>query len=670
VVIGRMAGYVMTRNARTEVQRARQAATRGLDRLRETAALDPPTTLTVPDGLDLADITDDVMALTNGVSETVAFPAAARLGREALQFEVPSDEIGSNDWVISGRHSATGKPLLANDPHRTLMLPSLRYTVHLNGPGWNVIGAGEPALPGVAAGHNERVAFGFTIVGMDQQDVYVERLDPANPDRYLYRGQSEPMRIEHETIAVKGESPRAVTLRFTRHGPVLHVDQARGRAFALRWVGAEPGGAGYLKSLALDTVGDWNRFREALSGWKVPSENLVYADVDGNIGWVAAGLAPNRPGWNGLLPVPGYEGKYEWDGFISVADLPQLFNPKSGYIATANHNILPAGYGRVLGFEFGAPFRFWRILDVLQDGVAAGRRFTIVDFERLQHDERSVVAAAVVTALRNSAAEGGVLAPPSGDDDRDRTPAAARLRAWDGTLSRDSAAAALYESWLPKLKAAIATALPRSSPDRQGASAIGDQQLLLLLARSGLGGVVDAADPWVDGTPRCRGCQVPADASADERAAVRSALLGPALGAAWRELAGKLGPDPAGWSWGRMHRASFEHPLAGTPALQEVLNTRDVPRGGDSTTPNATGSGARQTAGASYREIIDVADWDRSMTINVPGVSGQPGSPHYEDLLPLWAAGQYHPLPFSRRAVESSASQRLMLLPAAGRAPR
>ncbi|HEX7486332.1 MAG TPA: penicillin acylase family protein, partial [Vicinamibacterales bacterium] len=420
VVIGRMAGYVMTRNARTEVQRARQLRAVGLDRLLETASLDPPTKLAVPDGLDLADITDEILALASGVSETVTFPAVSRQSPGAFSIDFPYEEIGSNDWVVSGRHSATGKPMLANDPHRTLMLPSLRYTVHLNGPGWNVIGAGEPALPGVAAGHNDRVAFGFTIVGMDQQDLYVEQLDPADPDRYLYRGLSEPMRIERETIAVKGEAPRAVELRFTRHGPVLHVDRARGHAYALRWVGADAGGAGYLKSLALDTVGNWNEFRNALSGWKVPSENLVYADVDGNIGWVAAGFAPVRPGWNGLLPVPGQEGKYEWAGFVPLSDLPQAFNPTSGFIATANHNILPPGYSQALGFEFGAPFRFLRILDVLREGVAAGRKFTIDDFEHLQHDERSILASGVVDALRRAVSEGGEATPRPGDNDAER----------------------------------------------------------------------------------------------------------------------------------------------------------------------------------------------------------------------------------------------------------
>jgi penicillin amidase len=244
------------------------------------------------------------------------------------------------------------------------------------------------------------------------------------------------------------------------------------------------------------------------------------------------------------------------------------------------------------------------------------------------------------------------------------------LTAWDGTLSKDSSAAALYQAWLPKLKAAVAEGLPRPPSDRQGPAAPADQALLLLLARAGLRGTVDLPDPWVDGTPRCSGCRVSDDATADERAAVRAALVGPALGEAWRDLAGRLGRDSSGWSWGTMHRAFFDHPLAASPAARAVLNAPDVPRGGDSTTPNATGSGARQTAGASFREVIDVSDWDRSMTINVPGASGQPGSPHYADLLPLWAEGRYHPLAFSRKAVESYAADRLMLLPAAGRTPR
>ncbi len=318
-VIGRMAGYLMTRNARSEVQRARLIASAGVDRAAEQMPLDPPVRVDVPQGLDLADITDDVLALADGVSEAVTFPAQPP---HLLQDD--SAEVGSNDWVVSGRLTATGKPILANDPHRALLLPSLRYTVHLNGPGWNVIGAGEPALPGVAAGHNDRIAFGFTIVNMDQQDLYVERLDPHDEGRYLYRGRYEPMRVERETVAVRGEPPRQVVLRFTRHGAVVHVDAARHRAFALRWVGSEPGAAGYLQSLAIDTARTWEEFRGAVAGWKVPSENLVYADVDGNIGWIAAGLSPVRPNWSGLLPVPGHEGQYR------VAGVPRHRRPPAG----------------------------------------------------------------------------------------------------------------------------------------------------------------------------------------------------------------------------------------------------------------------------------------------------------------------------------------------------
>jgi penicillin amidase len=666
-VISRMAGYIMTRNARTEEQRARLARTEGIGRVAALMPLDPPAALTVPDGLDLADIGDDILSLTTGASEAVDFSPLSR-PREPSLAELLDElsAIGSNDWVVSGARSATGKPLLANDPHRALLLPSLRYTVHLNGPGWNVIGAGEPALPGVAAGHNDRIAFGFTIVGIDQQDLYVERLDPENPDRYLYRGSWEPVRVERERVAVRGEPPRDVELRFTRHGAVLHVDPEKHRAYALRWVGSEPGAAGYLRSLVLDRASNWQEFLKGADGWKVPSENLVYADIDGNIGWIAAGLAPVRPNWNGLLPVPGQDGKYEWSGFLKAADLPQVFNPASGFVATANHNILPPGYSKLLGYEFSAPYRFLRIAEVLRSGAQEGRRFTVVDFERLQHDELSVVARAVCGALKQaresagrSAAASGAMTSPRADQ------AAAMLAGWNHVLAKDSAAAALYETWLPRLTRAFSEALA-PEPERAGAAdRMSTDRLLAVLDRAGLLDEAPLADRWVDGSPRPGPAATP-HAVPDER--VRrlaiDVLTGPALEAAWNETAARMGPDPGVWAWGRIHRVYFEHPLAFTAERKAVLNLPDVPRGGDGTTPNATGAGARQTSGASYREVIDLADWDRSTTTNVPGASGQAESPHYADLLPLWAEGRYHPLVFSREAVERHAVHRLLLVPA------
>jgi penicillin amidase len=387
--------------------------------------------------------------------------------------------------------------------------------------------------------------------------------------------------------------------------------------------------------------------------------------VDGNIGWVAAGLAPVRPNWDGLLPVPGQDGKYEWHGFLKTSELPQLFDPRSGLIATANHNILPPRYNRALGYEFGTPYRFARILEVLDRGRREGRRFTVADFEHLQHDETSVVARIMCAALRQALADRsrGRIPPLSAAAEQ----ATRMLTTWNGVLGKDSAAAALYQIWLPKLAAAFRdTVIPRA--DRVHADdRISTERLLELLTAAGL--VAGDRQPgfaaWVDGSPRAMWAVVaPRQSLAPgvKRLAI-DVLTGAALEEAWREATERMGPDPAEWAWGRIHRAAFEHPLAFTPARREVMSLADVPRGGDATTPNATGNGPRQTAGASYREVLDLSDWDRSVTINVPGLSGQPESPHYGDLLPLWADGRYHPLPFSREAVEKYAAGRLRLVP-------
>ncbi len=696
VVVGRMAGYVMTRNARTEVQRARMVRAVGLVKAAELMPTNPPVALAVPDGLNLDDITDNILDLTSGTSESVDFSplrktpgrapetmslfaapdgvgrggrgpeGASRVGvplSPALQAPDDVELIGSNDWVVSGTRTATGKPLLANDPHRALMLPSLRYTVHLNAPGWNVIGAGEPALPGVAAGHNDRVAFGFTIVGMDQQDLYVEQLDPANADRYLYKGTWEALRVERERVKVKDEPDREIELRFTRHGPVLHVDAARHRAYALRWVGSEPGSAGYLRSLMLDTARNLQDFRAAVAGWKVPSENIVYADVDGNIAWIAAGLAPIRKNWTGLLPVPGQNGEYEWAGFLRADDLPQLTNPASGFIATANHNILPPAYQHVLGYEFGAPWRFARIMESFPLNRPA-----VAECQRVQLDEESIPARAIGYALALAVSE-----RESSQKQRDDEQAISLLTGGNpagsatGRLDRRSAAAALYETWLPLLTRDFSQAFI-SAADRQAGARMSTDRILELLEQARLWLPPPGMTCWVDGTPRPAGGKretAGGTRAADHplRARVKDVLTGPALGEAYRAVVKRLGPDPAKWAWGDMHHASFEHPLAFTADRQAVMNLAPVPRGGDSTTPNATGAGARQTAGASYREVIDVADWDRSATINVPGESGQPESEYYANLLPLWAQGEYHQMAFSRSAVERVAARTLRLVP-------
>jgi penicillin amidase len=578
--LARVAGLLMTRNLSREVARARDARRFGLPALEKYQPPDPFIPLEIPRGLDLADIPADLLRVYTQVTGPVSF----------------SDSQGSNNWVVDGSMTASGKPLLANDPHRPVQIPSLRKTVHLVAPGWNVIGAGEPALPGIALGHNDRIAFGFTIVGIDQQDLYVEKLNPANPNQYWHRGAWKHVETERQRIPVRGAAPQTVDLRYTVHGPIIHEDRARSRAYALRWVGTEPGAAGYLAALPVSRARNWDEFLAAVERYKVPSENLVYADVDGNIGWQAAGLAPVRPNWSGLFPVPG-DGEYEWNGFRPLEQQPRLFNPPDHYIATANHNILPPGYRVPLGYEWAMPFRYERIREML---TGAGK-LTVADFQRMQQDVASLPARRFQAILRKW----------EHDD-----PALREVLEWDCVLAADSRPAAIYETWLAKL-AEIFPGEKVPKPDLR--------KLLELM-----------------------------------EADLPEAALASSLHAALSQLHRDLG-DRSQWRWGRLHEIYFRHSLD-----RPAFNRGPIPRPGDGNTVNSTsGTGFRQTAGASYRQIIDLADWDRSVMTNVPGESGDPTAPHYADLLDEWAEGRYHPLLFSRRAIERATRERITLIPSA-----
>jgi len=307
--LNRMAAFSMTGNALRELTVARALTELGAVKARKLFVFDPPVELDPAAGADLAGLSPELLANLVGSDHRIEFAASPR--------------EGSNNWTISGALTASGRPLLANDPHRVLALPSLRYMVHLVAPGWNVIGAGEPGLPGVALGHNEEIAWGFTIFGLDQQDLFVEELSPADPLEYRTESGWQRMSVRHEVFRVKGSSPQTVELRFTRHGPVLWQDGKR--ALALRWVGSEPGTAGYLASLAVDQAHNWSEFEAAMVRWKVPSENIVYADRAGNVGEHSAGLAPIRS-WSGLLPMPGaggYGAPGERDRAAVARDLAQ-----------------------------------------------------------------------------------------------------------------------------------------------------------------------------------------------------------------------------------------------------------------------------------------------------------------------------------------------------------
>ncbi len=605
--LNRMAAFSVTGNAFSELRDAELIAKLGVEKASAVLSLDPKVKLDPAAGVDFGGLTPSLLKNLIGSDARIEFPSDGKQG--------------SNDWTISGRLTSTGKPILANDPHRVVAVPSLRYIVHLVAPGWDVIGAGEPGLPGIAVGHNQHIAWGFTIFGLDQQDLYIEDLNPQDPLQYKTANGWARMQVEHESIAIKGKPPVEVDLKFTRHGPVLWEDGKR--ALALRWVGAEPGTAGYLGSLAVDRATNWNEFEDAMKRWKVPSENIVYADIDGNIGEHSTGLTPLRKNWTGLLPVPGAAGEYEWSGYVPNSELPHSFNPSSGFVATANHKMIPENYPYNVGFEWAPPDRVHRIEEVVSGIRDSGKKITLEDMEKLQTDVVSLPARQLVNLLKESSPN--------------PTPATQMMQGWDARLSRESGVAALYEVWLKELRKVVA--------EKEGVASLQDDWEL-----------ENVFEYLSDPSPQVFG----ADAVAG-----RNQVLLQTLESAWKQTEQLLGPDPQSWSWGRLHTIQFRHSLDRLPDAATLLDLGPLSRPGDGNTVNATWPGNKyeQEGGASYREILDTADWDHSLAVNTPGQSGQPGSPHYSDLLLLWDKGEYFPLLYSRKAVEMNARDRSMLAP-------
>jgi penicillin amidase len=491
-----------------------------------------------------------------------------------------------------------------------------------------VIGAGEPGLPGVALGHNEHVAWGFTIVGTDTSDLFVLETDPKDPDRYRYGDGWEAMTIVRETAHVRSGRDLVdvdLILPFSKLGPVIARDSARNRAVALRWVGSQAGGAAYLGSLALGRVKNADEFVAALSRWKVPGLNMVHADTAGNIGWVAAGSVPVRKGFDGLLPAPG-DGRFGWQGFLDLKDLPQTRNPDSHFVATANHNILPAGYAREISYEWSPDTRIRRI----RDRLAAKPKFDLDDFRSIQHDDVSIPGRRLAALCR---------ALPAPDELK---PFVKLIAEWDGSLNVDTRAGTVYAAWWAELTQAF---FRRHVPERLVDFVRGGRGVELMLT------ALESADPyWF----------------ADGSVTARDELLRTTLAAALQKLRTVHKVEPGNTPWGDLHTVTFRHPLSGLrPDFAEAFNVGPLRRSGDVFTPNNTrhDENFKQVHGASYRHVLDLADWDRGLATNAPGQSGRPGSPHYGDLAGPWSRGEYFPLAFSRAAVERVTAHRMTLKP-------
>ncbi|AXC50143.1 hypothetical protein DRW48_10930 [Paracoccus suum] len=541
-------------------------------------------------------------------------------------------EIGSNNWTIAPSRTATGRPILANDPHRAHGVPSLRYVVHLNSPGMSVIGAGEPALPGISIGHNDKIGFGLTIFAVDQEDIFVYELNPDNPDQYRYNGEWVDMEVVRDTIPVRDGEAQEVEMRFTRHGPVLKVDAENNRAFAFRSVWFEPGTSAYFGSVDYMGAKNWDEFRTAMARFSAPSENQVYADTDGNIGWIVGAMSPLRKNWDGLLPVPG-DGRYEW-GFLERSELPSVYNPEAGYFATANQMNLPEGYPykeNKVGFEWSDPARFNRITEVL----SANDKVTLADSMALQNDDNSLMQRRLVALYK------GVNLPETAPQaERD---ALALIQGWDGVTAADSGAAAVGEVLLSKHL--VPTAAPR----------VLDAPLAELLGRGAITPIMDLME-------------APDDRLGSDPAAARDEILAKALSGAVTETTELLGEDQANWQWGDIHKGKFTSSVAGLarPGRASQLNVGPLSMGGSAYSPRAASYNDKfeVTSGASFRMVLDVGNWDASRFVNTPGQSGDPMSAHYRDLAPLWAAGDYAPLVYSREAVEAAAEHVIELKPA------
>jgi len=620
---------IIAPNLFNEIQRATTLCKYGAaaEHLRHT--LQPKWTMIVPQGLDVCSIPPAVLGVYALLHTPVQFDHAER--QKPVHAVGGAASGGSNNWVISPEKSATGRAVLANDPHRAFNVPSVRYIVHLASPELNLIGAGDASAPGVTIGHNDHISFGLTIFPADQEDLYVYETHPDDPRRYRYADGWEAMSVQRETVAVAGGKPVEVALMFTRHGPVIYEDPQQHRAYAVRSTMQEPGTAGYLGSLRFLRARNWQEFVGSLDEWGAPPENFVYADVQGNIGWSAGGLVPRRLDWDGLLPVPG-DGRYEWRGFLSGDALPRRFNPDSGWLATANEFNLPADYPyaqRRLGFEWLDPARRERI------GAVLGSRQKI-PFEasmRLQNDVVSLPAQTLQLLLREI--------EPS-----EARAAAARelLLRWNGEVHAESAAAALYEVWFTRHLQPLVfkTLIGRDVPDFGPLGADGRTMIDLLVA----------ADDRLGSNP----------------GAVRTRILEESLRTAHLEISERLGDDTSAWRWGDLHRIRLAHPLAGRLEKERLSCALDVslPAHGSGATVNS-GIYVPQTfkpfSGASFRMVLDVGDWDRSQVINLPGQSGDPRSPYFCNLIENWRAGEYFPLLYSREAVERAVERRIRVLP-------
>ena len=623
-------------NIGLELNIGRAVSKIGVDKVKDLQWFHPKDPeLILDEKITEEDLDQDILKLYNAYRKPVKFKKEYLLEefRKNEDLEVSflensknlEDEfsIGSNNWVISGKKSESGYPILANDPHRTIVAPSLRYLTHLVAPGWNVIGGGEPEIPGISIGHNGYGAWGLTVFRTDAEDLYIYELNPENSKQYFHKGEWVDFNIIKESIPVKGGEDYEIELYYSIHGPVTLIDENRNRAYAVRCGWLEVGGSPYLASLRMNQSNSWEEFREACNYSNIPGENMIWADKDGNIGWQAVGIAPIRNTHSGMVPVMG-DGRYEWDGYLPIIEKPNDFNPDNEFLATANENVTPLSYDKwnAIGFSWADPFRGDRVDEFLVDS----KKFTMQDMIDLQVDYYSPPAFYLT----------GMLSRLINYDEnflKEYDDYILRLIKWDNKLNKNSVEATIYVNWERNI---INEFNKEYVPDKvKGLIRV---QLFKIMNKL---------------------------YNMDEK--LRNNFLKKTFISSINDLKSKFGDKTDDWVYGQdgYKHIKVKHPLEEivNDSIYKILSFQKYPRGGNGYTVGATGSNLSQSHGATFKVIIDTKDWDNSLASNSPGQSGDPSSLFYRNLYKDWAEDKYFNLLYSKEKIESNLHSRETFYP-------
>lgn len=635
VVISRHQGLLG--NIGQELQIGRAVALIGAEKVKELLWFHPQDPeINLDKEIDKAILFEDILAPYFAYRKTVRFKEEhlkeSFRKKESMAFlnlynDLSEDslDLGSNNWVVAGNKTADGNTYMANDPHRTIAVPSLRYMAHLVAPGWNVIGGGEPEIPGISIGHNEFGAWGLTVFRTDGEDLYQYEINPKNALQYKHNGVWKDFTVIEEIIPVKGGAPEKVSLYYSHHGPVTYRNEQKNIAYAVRCAWLEPGGSPYLASLRMDQAQTWEQFQEACTYSNIPGENMIWADKKGNIGWQAVGIAPIRSNHSGLVPVPA-NGKYEWNDYLPIIQKPNALNPEKGFIATANQNVTPKDYSywNAIGYSWSDPYRGDRVNEVLEKN----NTLNMNDMKALQVDVTSLPARTLVPMLKKLSFEGFEAEQKN------------RLLNWDFQLNASSIEAAIYVSWENEIK-------------KEAYNSFMPEKIKPYVTSLQLKPIID----WIE-NPKT---------SFFESVKIRDAFLKETFLASIVNLKEKLGSNPKKWNYGqaKFKHSLMEHALGsiGNEAAGSKLNLGPLPRGGNAYTPGSTGGNDRQSSGASFRMIVNTGDWDATVGTNAPGQSGNPESPFYNNLFKDWAEDRYFPVLYTKEKIESVTYKRTLLIP-------